>query len=235
VTDVAEYQAALLDVGVGVEIPSDPKGLEAKLCRLAVESAHKAPPDVALAIAHGSFTDGKRRLLVLPPDDAFLAKVSEWCHWAWRHHHGTPVGMALSAVTYGLALGSTPVQQHYTPSGKKTKNCYSKHVGKIGYAPIHWFEIRVPKPEGHGLPGPCFLRLLRCEACGDVVNVWVLRGESHDVACEDRPPKKAETMPSRIMVPNKKGKPVGWLAFDAWRPGERSGGYTCVGNLRWES
>jgi hypothetical protein len=252
--DVADYKAALLEAGTAVEIPDDPKGLDGKLCQLAEGSyrlgerrdvyprgerdrsstGYMAPKDVALALAHGRFTDGKRHLLVLPPDDAFLAKVSEWSHWAWRHLHMDPVGNALSALTYGLSLGSTPAGQHYTHNGKKTGSCYAKHVGTLGYAPLYWFEIRIPKPESHGLPGPCFLRLLRCEACGDVVNIYVLRGESRSPACEDKPDKKAEVLPSRIMVPNRKEKPIGWLLFDAWSPTYRTGRHTCVGNLRWE-
>jgi N6-adenosine-specific RNA methylase IME4 len=56
----------LLDHGVGFEVT---RGLDSAICEAALElSSDRGRQDVLVAIERGRFTDGRRRLLILPPD-----------------------------------------------------------------------------------------------------------------------------------------------------------------------
>jgi hypothetical protein len=245
--DVAAYQAALREVGLGVPIPAK---AERQLCDLATRGTHlhydfiwgkdgkkkdksefAAPPDVALAIAHGRFKDGERRLLVFPPDDTLLAHASTWAD-SHRGRFGsgsyeTPLAQALDAIVYGLKLGGEDVRRDR--SGK-----ILSEAGYGGY--VSWFEVQVPEPEKHGLPGPCFLRGLRSDSFVPE-RVHLLRGVARDPLPVTRKPKRQWSFEVRLVVPGGDPKrPRGWLSFEAWDPmfDERRLSLPKISAPRWE-
>jgi len=223
---VEDYRATLVKVGLGVRIPAK---AEKRLCELATHGTHlaydliwgkdgkkkdrsdyAAPPDVALAIAHGRFKDGERTLLVFPPDEGLLTRVASWAD-SHRCRFGagsfaSPLSEALDAIVYGLKLGGEEVRRDR--AGKILPD------GRGGY--LSWFEVQVPEPEKHGLPGPCFLRGLRDDDYSPQ-RVHLLRGVSHNPDSVKTKPKRQWSFEVRLVVPSDNPKrPRGWLRFEAW-------------------
>jgi len=208
-----------------------------------------APPDVAFAIKHGLFKkDDGNPILVLPPGDELLGRVSEWANVASRWIDAPGLKPALDAVTRGLSLGDSAPGRLWSRDGERrsgaTRRLPWAHddgtaEGCEGDAFV--FELRIPEPESHGLPGPCFLRCVRCKTCGVVRDIQVLRG-THDQQSfpEAKPVKGSEITPSRILVPGRGKKPRGWIGFDAWC-GPKDGACAspgwdrqCVWSVQWE-
>jgi len=70
-----EHESLLLKNGVGFEVTG---GLDLAICKAALDLSHEAGrPDVRQAIEHGRFTDGRRRLLILPPDRNVLLGLQD--------------------------------------------------------------------------------------------------------------------------------------------------------------
>lgn len=70
-----EYQKLLVDHGVGFEVT---KGLDSAICHAALELAHDTGRvDLRLAAERGRISDGRRKLLVLPPDRNTLLGFQE--------------------------------------------------------------------------------------------------------------------------------------------------------------
>lgn len=70
-----EYERLLLEHGVGFEVTS---GLDRALCEAALDLSDKTDrQDVRMAVERGRFTDGRRRLLILPPDRHVLLGLQD--------------------------------------------------------------------------------------------------------------------------------------------------------------